>query len=120
MYVLIRKEEEENDESLKEELKYSSGFIDNDSRGTGHMFRYPHAFSLPFLCPTLFYSSTALQDFLKRNNLSHVIRAHEVKETGFQVCTIVCIYLSQTYFFLASTKWTFIDGIFILSLLWFH
>ena len=31
------------------------------------------------------FSSTALDEFLQRNNLSHVIRAHEVKEAGFQV-----------------------------------
>ena len=37
-------------------------------RGTGHMF-----------------SETALDEFLRRNGLSHVIRAHEVKAAGFQV-----------------------------------
>ena len=37
-------------------------------RGTGHLF-----------------SDKALVDFLTRNQLSHVIRAHEVKEAGFQV-----------------------------------
>ena len=31
------------------------------------------------------YSCDALEIFLKRNNLSHVIRAHEVKQAGFQV-----------------------------------
>lgn len=44
------------------------GFVDNYRRGTGHMF-----------------SDAALDDFLKRNKLSHVIRAHEVKRAGFQV-----------------------------------
>ena len=47
----------------------SGGFVSNFRRGTGHMF-----------------SPSALDDFLARNGLSHVIRAHEVKEAGFQVC----------------------------------
>ena len=42
-------------------------------RGTGHMF-----------------SETALDEFLRRNGLSHVIRAHEVKAAGFQVCFLQC------------------------------
>ena len=42
--------------------------MSNFRRGTGHMF-----------------SPEALDDFLARNGLSHVIRAHEVKEAGFQV-----------------------------------
>jgi diadenosine tetraphosphatase ApaH/serine/threonine PP2A family protein phosphatase len=46
----------------------SAGFVSNFRRGTGHMF-----------------SPEALDDFLSRNGLSHVIRAHEVKEAGFQV-----------------------------------
>lgn len=37
--LFLRKEDEENDDSLREELVSSEGFIDNDSRGTGHMFR---------------------------------------------------------------------------------
>lgn len=52
--------------SLKKDS--SGGFVSNFRRGTGHMF-----------------SPGALDDFLARNGLSHVIRAHEVKEAGFQV-----------------------------------
>ena len=44
------------------------GFVDNFRRGTGHLF-----------------SDKALDEFLARNELTHVIRAHEVKEVGFQV-----------------------------------
>ena len=53
-------------------LDASGGFVSNFRRGTGHMF-----------------SPSALDDFLARNGLSHVIRAHEVKEAGFQVRFII-------------------------------
>jgi diadenosine tetraphosphatase ApaH/serine/threonine PP2A family protein phosphatase len=59
---------EEDDLSLVEELQTNDGFIENYSRGTAYMF-----------------SSEALDNFLTKNNLSHVIRAHEVKEAGFQL-----------------------------------
>ena len=50
-----------------QQLKLTYKFFDY-RRGTGHLF-----------------SDKALVDFLTRNQLSHVIRAHEVKEAGFQV-----------------------------------
>ena len=37
-------------------------------------------------CPCNSYE--ALDAFLKRNKLSHVIRAHECKAAGFQVCSL--------------------------------
>ena len=32
-----------------------------------------------------YFSNEALIDFLKKNNLSYVVRAHEVQQTGFKV-----------------------------------
>ena len=51
-----------------EELRENDGFVDNYRRGTAHMF-----------------SSEGLDRFLERNRLSHVVRAHEVQQAGFQV-----------------------------------
>ena len=58
------------DEEMSEELKENDGFVFNRRRGTAN-----------------FFSTEALIDFLKRNNLSHVVRAHEVQQVGFQVRT---------------------------------
>ena len=50
------------------ELAKNQGFIHNTRRGTGN-----------------FFSNDALFAFLKQNNLSHVIRAHEVQQVGFKI-----------------------------------
>ncbi|CAG0896443.1 unnamed protein product [Cyprideis torosa] len=49
-------------------IRQNQGFGPNTKRGTAHVF-----------------SEDALQDFLGRNSLSHVIRAHEVQQSGFQL-----------------------------------
>ena len=46
------------------------------------------------------FSPDALDDFLARNGLSHVIRAHEVKEAGFQVVPIAVFGTSHQPTFL--------------------
>lgn len=46
----------------------NNGFIENTQRGTGY-----------------FFSHEALSEFLKRNNLSYVVRAHEVQQIGFKI-----------------------------------
>lgn len=61
-------------------LKEHNGFIYNTRRGTAY-----------------FFSCEALMAFLDKNGLSHVIRAHEVQENGFQVLKFNTIVLKSQH-----------------------
>lgn len=50
------------------ELSANDGFATNYRRGTAHVF-----------------TVEALERFLSTNNFSHIVRAHEVAQTGFNV-----------------------------------
>lgn len=54
--------------TLQLELSSNEGFAANTKRGTGHVF-----------------DQTALDRFLVANQLSHVVRAHELHQNGFMV-----------------------------------
>jgi len=60
---------------MKTELEKQNGFIFNTSRRTAN-----------------FFSCDALMEFLKRNDLSHVVRAHEVQHVGFKASPLDVIY----------------------------
>jgi hypothetical protein len=58
-------------EEAKKELEMQNGFTFNTCRRTANYF-----------------SCDALMEFLQRNDLSHVVRAHEVQHVGFRVWPI--------------------------------
>ncbi len=58
----------ENSDYDANELKINKGFVHNTQRGTAYYF-----------------SNEALENFLEPNNLSYVVRAHEVQKIGFRV-----------------------------------
>ena len=57
-----------DDPNVQVKQTNKDGFGLNQRRGTAHVF-----------------SEDALNAFLTRNHLSHVVRAHEVQQAGFQV-----------------------------------
>ncbi|CAH1113640.1 unnamed protein product [Psylliodes chrysocephalus] len=71
------------DEKLAVELLANEGFAVNARRGTAHIF-----------------SVEALERFLKANQLTHLIRAHEVAVAGFQVLQkgkLLTVFSSSKY-----------------------
>lgn len=68
---------------VKEAFEKNEGFAPNTRRGAGN-----------------FWSLGALKSFLEKNGFSHVIRAHEVKEAGFQVqysARLLTVFSSSYY-----------------------
>lgn len=57
--------------TLALELSANEGYAANSKRGTGHVF-----------------DQTALDRFLLANQLSHVVRAHELHQCGFMVSSL--------------------------------
>ena len=53
---------------VRAQLTSNEGFAFNVKRQTAYVF-----------------NQAAFDSFLKRNSLTHVVRAHEVKEAGFEV-----------------------------------
>ncbi|KAK5640798.1 hypothetical protein RI129_009345 [Pyrocoelia pectoralis] len=70
-------------EELILELQANDGFAVNNKRGTGHMFSYE-----------------ALERFLNTNGYSHLIRAHEVAVSGFNLVQkgkVLTVFSSAKY-----------------------
>ncbi|XP_066972863.1 uncharacterized protein [Macrobrachium rosenbergii] len=59
---------EDSNEKVANELSDNDGFAFNEKRQTGYIF-----------------NQAAFSSFLKVNGLTHVVRAHEVKEVGFEI-----------------------------------
>lgn len=56
-------------DTIQEQLAQNRGFAFNEKRQTACVF-----------------NQAAFDSFLKKNGLTHVVRAHEVKQAGFEVC----------------------------------
>ncbi len=72
----------------QKQLFENRGFADNTRRGTAHLF-----------------SNEALTNFLIKNNLSYVVRAHEVQQVGFKVKLVYFDSFKLKVFLTGPIRW---------------
>lgn len=78
-------------------------FIHNHVRGCSYFFRY----RLPSECDLIHHSYNAACQFLERNNLLSVIRAHEAQDAGYSFHTpFIVLTLGLSYRMYRKTRTT--------------